>query len=101
MSLALDVAREAEKRGKDVRVVSMVCFEIFEEQDEAYKESVVGGDLGRRVSIEAGVDFGWYKYIGREGIAICLEDFGASAPCKAVAEAFGFQVDPILERILS
>lgn len=100
LSLALDVAREAEKRGKDVRVVSMVCFELFEEQEDEYKESVVGGDLGRRVSIEAGVDLGWHKYIGRSGIAICLEDFGASAPCKAVAELFGFQVDAILERIL-
>jgi transketolase len=101
LSLALDVAVEAEKRGKDVRVVSMVCFELFEEQDEAYKESVVGGDLGKRVSIEAGVDMGWHKYIGHSGIPICLEDFGASAPCKAVAEAFGFQVDAILERILT
>lgn len=100
LSLALNVAGELEKRGKDVRVVSMPCWEIFEQQDEVYYDSVVGGDLGMRVSIEAGVDLGWHKYIGREGIAICMETFGASAPAGVLAEEFGFSVDTILERIL-
>ena len=101
LSLALNVAEGLEKRGKDVRVVSMPCWALFELQDEAYRHSVVGGDLGKRVSIEAGVDFGWHKYIGIEGIAICMEGFGASAPASALAEEFGFAVDPILERILN
>ena len=101
VALALDVALELEKRGKDVRVVSMPCWEIFEKQDPAYKKTIVGGDLGKRVSIEAGVELGWHKYIGHEGIAISMETFGASAPASALAEAFGFQVDQILERILS
>lgn len=100
VSLALDVARELEKRDKSVRVVSMPCWEIFENQSDEYKESVFGGDLGRRVSIEAGVDLGWHKYIGRDGIAICMESFGASAPQDALAEEFGFTVESILERIL-
>lgn len=98
--LALDVAAELEKLGKAVRVVSMPCWEIFEEQSHEYKESIFGGDLGRRVSIEAGVDQGWYKYIGRDGVAICMESFGASAPQKALAQEFGFTVESILERIL-
>lgn len=98
--LALDVAKELERMGKQVRVVSMPCWEIFEKQDPDYKESVFGGDLGQRVSIEAGVDLGWYKYIGRDGIAIAMEGFGASAPDKVLAEEFGFTVNSILERIL-
>ena len=97
--LALNVAEGLEKRGKDVRVVSMPCWEIFELQDEEYRHSITGGDLGTRVSIEAGVDLGWHKYIGQNGISICLEGFGASAPASVLAEEFGFTVDTILERL--
>ncbi len=100
LSLAMDVARELEKLGKSVRVISMPCWEIFEAQSEDYKESVMGGDLGQRVSIEAGVDLGWHKYIGRHGIAISMEDFGASAPYRELAREFGFTVEGVLERIL-
>jgi transketolase len=100
VSLALDVAQELQKRDKSVRVVSMPCWELFEQQNDEYKESIFGGDLGRRVSIEAGVDLGWHKYIGRNGITICMESFGASAPQQALAEEFGFTVESILERIL-
>ena len=75
--LALDVAKELEKIGKAVAgVVSMPCWEIFELQNAQYKASVVDGDLGKRVSIEAGMALGWHQYIGRDGIAICMEDFG-------------------------
>jgi transketolase len=98
--LALDVAQELERMGKQVRVISFPCWEIFEKQDHEYKESVFGGDLGQRVSIEAGVDLGWHKYIGRDGITIAMETFGASAPDKVLAEEFGFTVNSILERIL-
>lgn len=98
--LAMNVANELEKLGKSVRVISMPCWELFENQDMEYKESVFGGHLGTRVSIEAGVDLGWHKYIGREGIAICLEGFGASAPASVLAKEFGFTVEDVLERIL-
>lgn len=98
--LALDTADALEKLGKAVRVVSMPCTEIFEKQSPEYKESIVGGDIGQRVSIEAGVDMGWYKYIGRDGIAIAMETFGASAPMRDLAREFGFTVESILERIL-
>lgn len=100
LSLAIDVATELEKRGKDVRVVSMPCWELFEKQDEAYRNSIIGGELGKRVSIEVGVDQGWHKYIGLNGIAICMEGFGLSAPAGALATEFGFNVDAILERII-
>ncbi|HRD55566.1 MAG TPA: transketolase [Parachlamydiaceae bacterium] len=101
VSLAIDVAKELEKLGKSVRVVSMPCWELFEAQDESYKESIFGGDLGKRVSIEAGVDLGWHKYIGRDGIAISMDSFGASAPYRDLANEFGFTVVSILERILN
>lgn len=100
LSLALLVAERLEKEGKGVRVISMPSFELFEAQPSAYKESLFGGDRGRRVSIEAGVPQGWHKYIGREGIAIALNDFGASAPMKVLAGEFGFTVDAILQKLL-
>ncbi len=100
VSLAIEVAAVLEKRGKAVRVVSMPCWEIFEEQSEAYIESIVGGDLGKRVSIEAAVSFGWTKWIGREGISISMETYGESAPAGDLAVEFGFNVEAILDRIL-
>lgn len=98
--LALDVATALEKLGKHVRVISFPCWEIFEMQDPEYQESLFGGDIGKRVSIEAGISQGWHRYIGRTGIAISQEDFGASAPYKALQKAFGFTVEDILDRIL-
>lgn len=101
LSLALNVAGELEKRGKNVRVVSVPCWEIFELQDDDYIDSILEGDLGIRVSIEAGVELGWHKFIGRDGISICMEGYGASAPAAALSEEFGFSVDTILEQILT
>lgn len=98
--LAVDVAKELEKLGKQVRVISFPCWELFELQDAAYQEEIFGGNLGKRVSIEAGVAQGWHKYIGRDGIAISMEDFGLSAPYKALQKEFGFTVEDILSRIL-
>lgn len=100
VSLALDVAKELEKIGKDVRVISMPCWEIFENQSHDYKASVLGGEIGMRVSIEAGIALGWHKYIGFDGIAISVEGYGASAPQRALAEEYGFTVESILDRIL-
>lgn len=101
LALALDVAKQLNKLGKKTRVVSMPCWELFENQDDEYKDSVVGGDLGKRISIETGVDLGWHKYIDRKGIAICMESFGASAPASVLKTEFGFTTDSILERILN
>ena len=101
VSLALDVAIALEKVGKKVRVISMPCWQIFELQDDEYKKKVIGGDLGVRVSIEAGVSFGWSKWIGPEGISISIESFGESAPIGDLAAEFGFTVDAILNRLLS
>lgn len=99
LTLACDVAHELEKRGKGARVVSMPCTEIFDAQPKEYREQVLGS-TGKRVSIEAAVDMCWYKYIGLDGIAIAMEDFGASAPQSDLAREFGFTVEAILDRIL-
>lgn len=100
LSLAYDVSIELEKRGKQVRLISMPSWELFEAQDAHYKEFLLGGDLGKRVSVEAGSEQGWHKYIGSDGITISIDRFGASAPQKALAEAYGFTTDAILDRIL-
>ena len=100
LSLAMEVAKNLEQRGHATRVVSMPCFEAFEAQDKRYKESVVGGSLGTRVSIEAAVSFGWERYIGREGISISVDHFGLSAPASAIADELGFTIDAILDRLL-
>ncbi len=101
VSLALDVAAALEKIGRIVRVVSMPCWDLFEQQSEEYKDSIIGGDLGTRVSIEAGVSFGWTKWIGREGISIAIDSFGESAPQSDLAAEFGFTVEAILNRLLA
>lgn len=101
LSLALEAAERLEKIGKQVRVVSFPCWQLFEKQSNSYKTSVVGGDLGVRVAIEAATDFGWHKYIGHDGIAICMEGFGHSAPAGDLAQEFGFTVDAIVERLLA
>ncbi len=100
VSLAFEVANKLELLGKEVRIVSFPCFELFEKQDSKYKELIIGGDIGKKVSIEAGVDQGWYKYIGKDGIAISLEDFGMSAPEKDIKEECGFNVDDIIQHIM-
>lgn len=101
LSLAMDSAKALEKMGKHVRVVSMPCWALFEQQSDEYKDSVAGGNLGIRVAVEAATDFGWHKYIGRDGIAICMEGFGHSAPAADLAQEFGFTVDAIVERLLN
>jgi len=100
LCLALDVATALEKRGKGVRVVSMPCWELFDLQSPEYKHSILGGDLGRRVSIEAGVSLGWHRFIGIDGITISMETYGESAPAGDLATEFGFTVDSILDRLL-
>ncbi|EPP34796.1 transketolase [Chlamydia ibidis] len=99
--LALQVAKELVYLDKSVRVVSFPSWELFELQDSEYKESIVGGDLGRRVSIEAGSALGWYKYIGTQGLAIAMDRFGYSGAASDVSEICGFTPDHVLQRILS
>jgi transketolase len=100
LELALDVASQLEKIGKDVRVISFPCFELFEKQPLEYKNKILGSNLSKCVSIEAGVEQGWHKYIGRDGIAISVDSFGKSAPMKDLKEKFNFTVDKIIKKLI-
>jgi len=74
-------------------VVSMPCWELFERQDQAYKDSVIPPKVKARVGIEAGIEQGWNKYIGDNGVFIGMSSFGASAPGKTCFEKFGITAE--------
>lgn len=99
VSIALEVAEELEAEGHSVRVVSMPCLDIFEEQDEAYKESVLPKEVVNRAVIEAGSSMSWGKYIGVNGCYITMDGFGASAPAAQLFEQFGFTAKAVSERL--
>ena len=99
VALAIDVARELEKDGFKVRVVSMPSVELFEEQSKEYKEELLPLNIRRRVSLEMGNSSLWYKYVGLDGLAIGIDKFGASAPANKVIEEYGFTVEAVVEKI--
>ena len=99
VALAIDVARELEKDGSKVRVVSMPSVELFEEQSKEYKEELLPLNVRRRVSLEMGNSAVWYKYVGLDGLAIGIDKFGASAPANKVIEEYGFTVEAVVEKI--
>ncbi|MBU5360648.1 transketolase [Enterococcus raffinosus] len=96
VNLAVEAQKELKAQGKDVSVVSLPSFDLFEAQDEAYKESVLPKAVTKRVAIEAASPFGWERYIGSEGKMIGIDHFGASAPGGFVLEQFGFTVDNVV-----
>ena len=90
VGISLEAKEILAKEGKDVRVVSMPCMDLFEKQSDEYKESVLPKAVRARVAVEAGSDFGWGKYVGLDGATVCMEGFGASAPANLLFEKFGF-----------
>lgn len=96
VNLAVQAQKELKAQGKDVSVVSLPSFDLFEAQDEAYKESVLPKAVTKRVAIEAASPFGWERYIGSEGKMIGIDHFGASAPGDFVLKQFGFTVDNVV-----
>ncbi|MDT2771231.1 transketolase [Enterococcus pseudoavium] len=96
VNLAVQAQKELKAQGKDVSVVSLPSFDLFEAQDEAYKESVLPKAVTKRVAIEAASPFGWERYIGTEGKMIGIDHFGASAPGDYVLEQFGFTVENVV-----
>ncbi|GAA4643941.1 transketolase [Pontixanthobacter gangjinensis] len=98
VALAAETAEALEAKGIGADVVSMPCAELFDAQDAAYRADVLGGDA-LKVSIEAGVSFGWERYTGIDGINIGLDRFGASAPADDLFKKFGFTVDAIVPQI--
>ena len=97
VALALEAAKA--RPDKAIRVVSFPSWELFEEQDEAYREEVIPARCRRRIVVEAGSRLGWEKWAGSEGRFLCLDRFGDSAPAGVLAEKFGFTVAAVLEAV--
>lgn len=95
--MAVDAAKKLEAEGKKVRVVSMPVWELFEEQSEEYRNSVLPPDVKARVSVEAGSTYGWQRWVGDKGKSIGIDEFGASAPGPLLYEKFGITVDAVVE----
>ncbi|VFQ91277.1 unnamed protein product [Cuscuta campestris] len=96
LEIATKAAEELRKEGKGVRVVSLVCWELFDEQPDEYKESVLPSDVAAKVSIEAGSTFGWEKIVGPAGKAIGIDKFGASAPAGKIYKEYGLTVEAVV-----
>ncbi|WP_431064006.1 transketolase [Methylotuvimicrobium sp.] len=99
VELAVKAADELSGKGKKVRVVSMPSTNVFDAQDEAYRESVLPSSVTKRVVIEAGVTDSWWKYAGTQGCVIGMDRFGESAPAGALFKEFGFTVDNVVKHV--
>jgi transketolase len=99
VGLAIDAANQLSSKGTKVRVVSMPSVEVFERQDDAYRESVLPAEMTARVAIEAGVPDCWAKYTGPRGRIIGMTTFGESAPAGELFKHFGFTVDNVVKAV--
>lgn len=98
LDLCVQAAKKLSAEGHKIRVVSMPCVELFEEQSEAYKEQVLPIEVRKRIVVEAAESFGWHKYIGLDGDSITMSSFGASAPGGTCMEKFGFTLENVLSK---
>ncbi len=101
LSIAIEAKKLLHNHGFAVRVVSIPCFELFEKQDKAYKNKILGNDSILRVGIEAGIYQGWNRYIGKNGIFIGMEGFGASGKAEDLFEHFGITAKDICEKAIT
>ncbi len=97
--LALEAKTALEQDGIGVRVVSLPCWELFEKQDQSYRDQVLPTDCTVRVSVEAGSTFGWERYIGIAGQAVGMTGFGASGPADQLMKQFGFTVENVVAKV--
>ncbi len=98
---ALQARTALQEQGIKARVVSMPCWELFEEQDQSYRDQVLPPHIKRRVAIEAASPMGWQKWVGDEGSVIAVETFGASAPAEIIFEKYGFSADNVVQHALA
>ncbi len=101
VDIAMKAKQELLKENIDVRVVSMPSMEIFDQQSDEYKESVLPKSVRKRLAVEALCDFGWGKYVGLDGTTLTMNTFGASAPAKVLFEKFGFTVENVVKAMKS
>ena len=97
VQLAVEAKEQLQKEGVAVRVVSMPSMDVFEQQAQEYKDSVLPKECRKRVAIEALSGFGWGKYVGLDGAYVTMESFGASAPAGTLFEKFGITTEHVLE----
>ena len=98
LDLCVQAAKQLSAEGKKVRVVSMPCVELFDEQSDAYKEEVLPGSVRKRIVVEAAESFGWHRFIGLDGDSVTMNRFGASAPGGTCMEKFGFTVENVVAK---
>ncbi len=97
--LCVEAGKQLRDKGIAARVVSMPSWELFDQQPEEYRRSVLPPQVKKRLAVEAAAPFGWHKYVGIEGEIHGIERFGASAPAKALAPEFGFVPEKVVERV--
>jgi transketolase len=97
LQLAVDAQEKLAGEGIKARVVSMPCWDLFEEQSAEYKKSVLPSAVRARVSVEAGTPIGWERYVGLEGRMVAQSQFGASGPAKDVFKHFGFSSENVVK----
>lgn len=98
--LALEAAGKLQEKGVNTRVVSMPCWELFENQPEDYRHKVLPPHITARVAIEAGITQGWHRYVGDKGRIVGIDHFGASAPAQILFKEFGFSVDNLIDTVM-
>jgi len=96
VSLCLGAQEALKKQGVEARVISMPSWKLFEDQDEAYRESVLPSHIKARVSVEQAARFGWERYVGIDGARVGMRTFGESAPLQKLVKKFGFTVDAVV-----
>jgi transketolase len=96
LQLAVEAQEKLAAEGVKARVVSMPCWDLFDEQSAEYKESVLPSAVRARVAVEAGTPIGWERYVGLEGRVVAQKQFGASGPAKDVFKHFGFTVENVV-----
>lgn len=99
VGLAMEAREKLNTSGTPTRVVSMPCWEFFDEQSAKYKESVLPKNIKARLAIEAGVSLGWAKYVGDNGDTLTVDRFGASAPAEDVFRDYGFTVENVIRKV--
>jgi transketolase len=100
VGLALDAVKAAQSQGRRVRLVSMPCTEVFDAQDEAWRESVLPSKVVKRLAIEAGATGLWWRYVGSEGQVFGIDEFGASGKGPELFKKFGFTAENVTKLVL-
>ena len=100
IALAMDAAAALREKGRQIRVVSMPSTDIFDAQDEAYRDAVLPPSVTARVAVEAGVTAGWLKYVGLDGTVVGIDRFGESAPADEAFKYFGFTVENVVSKVM-